>query len=257
MLDITYNDIKEYIQNDILYFTITNNGFILYTLNLLKSLARFDLDKKIVIVCFDSKADKTLRKMGYNTILFDINIHRFIGYNKEGYDKICYYKLLIIYKLLCLKINVFYIDADVVFLKNPEKIINTWNNLDKDMYIQNDSMDNSDDNNLCMGLLFVKSNSNTIKYFKCNSDENIKYYDTFCAFDNNDQSYFNNKIKPYLKVGVMKLEDCPNGKYFYKESLNIIDKVTVVHFNWVHGHEKLLKMKEYNMWLLTEDEEDI
>ena len=29
----------------------------------------------------------------------------------------------------------------------------------------------------------------------------------------------------------------------------------LVHFNWVVGHVKMAKMKEHNMWLLTDEEE--
>jgi hypothetical protein len=30
----------------------------------------------------------------------------------------------------------------------------------------------------------------------------------------------------------------------------------MVHFNWIHGHLKMAKMKEHKMWLLTSDEEE-
>ena len=29
-----------------------------------------------------------------------------------------------------------------------------------------------------------------------------------------------------------------------------------VHFNWLHGHEKLVKIKELQMWYLVEEDEE-
>ena len=50
----------------------------------------------------------------------------------------------------------------------------------------------------------------------------------------------------------LPLEKYPNGKMFYENPT--LDPV-LVHFNWVHGHVKMAKMKEHKMWLLEEDEE--
>jgi hypothetical protein len=258
-IDINTDILQNHVLNDTntVLTTITNHGYLLYTLNMLKSLQSYGLDKKILIVCFDTKSEKVLKQKGYSTILIDIKLSKLISYNKTGYDVICYYKLLFIYKTIQLGYNIFYIDGDIIFKKNPISDLNIWLDSDKDIYIQNDSMTNNNHSNLCMGLLMVKSTNNSIKYFKCDTPETIEFYNKYCAMDNNDQTYFNKIIKNNIKVGVMELEKFPNGNYFYKNHETIINSLYGVHFNWVHGHEKLLRMKNYGMWYLTEDEEDI
>jgi hypothetical protein len=77
-----------------------------------------------------------------------------------------------------------------------------------------------------------------------------------CAFDNNDQTYFNNFVKPGCMFSALPLEKYPNGKMFYDNTDTITNTCTLVHFNWVQGHLKMAKMKEHKMWLLTAEEEE-
>jgi len=251
-----YDNISHDSNNKTVITTITNNGYILYTLNMLKSLKRFGLDKKVFIVCMDSKSYNTFKKLGYNSYLIDLKINNFVGYNKKGYDIICYYKMLYIYKLTTLNVNVFYIDGDVVFMNNPLENLSNWIKSDKDTWIQNDTMNNYDYRNMCMGVIFVKSTEQSLKHFKCDTEDSYNYYKNICSFNNNDQTYFNNRIKGYVNIGLMPLELYPNGQYFYKYP-HLKETCILVHFNWIQGNHKLVKMKEYNMWLLTEDEEEL
>ncbi len=257
-INITLEQLQSSLLNDnkTILTTVTNYGYILYTLNMLKSLKRFDdLDKKVLIVCIDSKSDTILKKQGYNTFLINLDLNKFISYNKKGYDIICYYKLLFIYKVIEAGYNIFYFDGDVVFKNNPNDNLISWLKSDKDIWIQNDTMNNNDYGNMCMGVIFVKSTQNSLIYFKCDTEEAYNYYKLVCAFDNNDQTYFNNKIKRYLDIGLMSLELYSNGQYFYNNP-QLKETCILVHFNWIEGHKKLLKIKEHNMWLLTENEEE-
>ena len=40
------------------------------------------------------------------------------------------------------------------------------------------------------------------------------------------------------------------------DSKKIIETAVLIHFNWVHGHIKMAKIKEHKMWLLTPEEEE-
>ena len=51
--------------------TLTNSGYLLYTLNMLKSLKPYNLDKKILIVCIDINGTNILRNLGYTVICVD------------------------------------------------------------------------------------------------------------------------------------------------------------------------------------------
>jgi hypothetical protein len=122
-----------------------------------------------------------------------------------------------------------------------------------DVHIQNDSLENINTTNLCTGYILIKSNEKMINLYDCISEAGKKKY-LECAFDNNDQSYFNKFVKQFCSFKALSLMKYPNGKYFYINS-NTKDTANLVHFNWVHGHIKMAKMKEYKLWLLTPEEE--
>jgi hypothetical protein len=236
--------------------TVTNYGYLLYTLNMLKSLKPFGLDKKVLVVCIDKKGSSILKRLGYNVFCIDDNeLGKFSPWNTKGYDKICYLKLELIYRILSLNKNVLLIDGDIVFLKDPLPDI-TWWVEEKyiDVHIQNDSLENHNTNNLCTGYMLIKSNEKMIDLYDCVSEAGQKKYMT-CAFDNNDQSYFNKFVKPNCTFQALTLMKYPNGKAFYNTPSRK-DNAVLVHFNWVHGHIKMAKMKEHKMWLLTPEEEE-
>jgi hypothetical protein len=240
--------------------TVTNYGYLLYTLNMLKSLKPFGLDRKILVVCIDSKSANTLRCLGYNVYCIDDltsqkELSKFSPWNTKGYDKICYLKLELIYRILSLNTNVLLIDGDIIFLKNPLPDIKWWiEDKSIDVHIQNDSLENHNKNNLCTGYMLIKSNETMINLYDCVSEAGQKKYIT-CAFDNNDQSYFNKFVKPSCNVQSLTLLKYPNGQAFYNMPSRK-ETAILIHFNWVHGHIKMAKMKEYKMWLLTPEEED-
>jgi hypothetical protein len=88
------------------------------------------------------------------------------------------------------------------------------------------------------------------------SEEGLKKYMT-CAFDNNDQTYFNRFVKPYCTMCPLPLELYPNGQYFYIKAKKLRSTAILIHFNWVIGHLKMAKMKEHGHWLLTPEEEEL
>jgi hypothetical protein len=94
-----------------------------------------------------------------------------------------------------------------------------------------------------------------IDLYDCISETGKKRY-LECAFDNNDQSYFNKFVKPNCIFQSLSLLKYPNGHYFYNNNARCKEVSTLVHFNWVHGHIKMAKMKQYKMWLLTPEEEE-
>jgi hypothetical protein len=257
--ELTLSDVDRCILEDgkTVMTTITNSGYLLYTLNMLKSLSQFGLDRKILVVCIDKKANTILSGLGYNTFCIDDKeLGKFCPWNSKGYDKICYLKLVLIYRILTLNKNVLLIDGDIVFLKNPLDDIFKWSQ-DKifDVWIQNDSLENKNTKNMCTGYVYIKSNDCLVELYDCVSELGQRKYMT-CAFDNNDQSYFNNFVKPECRMEPLPLELYPNGKFFYEDCTKLLETAVLVHFNWVKGHLKMAKMKEHKMWLLTPEEEE-
>ena len=238
--------------------TVTNYGYILYTLNMLKSLAPFGLDKKVWVVCIDRKCYHILQKAGYQVYCIEDNtLGTFCPWNTKGYDKICYLKLELIHRLLSLQKHVLLVDGDIVFQKNPfDDLQQWWRDKIQDVWIQNDSQQNNDTKNLCTGYMFIKTSDRLIQLYDCVSDSGKAKYSS-CAFDNNDQTYFNKFIKPRCIVQALPLDRYPNGKMYYDYKEDIKDTTVLVHFNWVKGHMKMVRMKEHKMWLITPEEEEI
>ena len=241
--------------------TITNYGYLLYTLNMLKSLKPFGLDSKVLVVCIDKKCAKVLSSLGYNTYCIDLEeqkeLGKFCPWNTKGYDTICYLKLELIYRILSLNKNILLIDGDIVFRKDlMEDMREWWKDRIYDVWIQNDSQENRNTKNMCTGYLFIKSSDRLIKMYDCVSEEGKTKYMT-CAFDNNDQTYFNNFVKPGCMFNALPLEKYPNGKMFYDNTETLNKSAVLVHFNWVQGHLKMAKMKEHKLWLLTPEEEEV
>jgi hypothetical protein len=258
--ELLLSDIERCILEDgkTIMTTVTNSGYLLYTMNMLKSLAQYGIDKKILVVCIDKKANAVLSGLGYNTFCIDDKeLGKFCPWNSKGYDKICYLKLVLIYRILTLNKNVLLVDGDIVFLKNPLDDIIKWSN-DKifDVWIQNDAQENRNTKNMCTGYLYIKTNERLIELYDCVSDLGQRKYMT-CALDNNDQSYFNKFVKPACMMEPLQLELYPNGKFFYDNTSKTLETAVLVHFNWVQGHLKMAKMKEHKMWLLTPEEEEV
>jgi len=223
---------------------------------MLKSLEPFGLDKQLFIVTIDEKSCRILQKRGYHAICIEQEsngtvLDKFYPWNTKGYDKVCYYKLELIYRLLSLQTNVVLIDGDIVFRSNPVHAINEWNALDHDVWIQNDGTDDTDTSNMCTGYMMIRSTEKMIGLYDCISDP-TKY--ATCVFDNNDQTYFNRYVKSSCTMVALPLLLYPNGNIFYHMP-EIKENCVLVHFNWAKGHMKMAKMKEHKMWLLTPEEE--
>jgi len=235
--------------------TVTNYGYRLYTLNMLKSLAPFGLDRSVLILCLDKKSANWFTEKGYHVITTTDTNERFCAWNTKGYDRICYVKLEWIFRILSLNMNILLIDGDIVFRKNPFDDLQKWEENDQfDGWIQNDSQDDRNTDNLCTGYIFIRTNPKMIQLYDCVSDEGKQKYQT-CAFDNNDQTYFNRFVKPYSRFQPLTLDQYPNGKMYYENTDRINKTAIMVHFNWVQGHIKMIKMKLYKMWLLTPEDE--
>ena len=248
-MQITDNDIAPCLIGNTVITTLTNHGYLLYTLNMLKSLKPFGL-KQILIVTIDTKSYNILKRMGYNTVcIHNTELSTFHPWNTKGYDKICYYKLELIHQILSLNKNILLIDGDIVFQKDPRPDIEEWDQSDEDIWIQNDSVDDDDTHNMCTGYMFIRSNEKMIELY----DDKQKY--AKCALDNNDQTFFNEYVKPYCTMAALPLRLYPNGNVFYAAP-ELKESAILVHFNWTKGHQKMARMKQNQMWLLTPEEEE-
>ena len=254
-IEVTLEQVTSCLNGKTVWTTVTNYGYRLYTLNMLKSLDPFGLDRSVLILCLDKKSANLFTEKGYHTITAAETNERFCAWNTKGYDRICYLKLEWIFRILSLNMNILLIDGDIVFRKNPIDDLQKWEANDQfDGWIQNDSQDDRNTDNLCTGYIFIRSNPKMIQLYDCISEEGKRKYQT-CAFDNNDQTYFNRFVKPFSHFQPLSLDQYPNGKMYYENTDRINQTAIMVHFNWVHGHIKMANMKRYKMWILSPEDE--
>ena len=226
------------------YMTVLNYGYIPYTMNMLISLSKWGLDRKILLVCLDRKSYEFLIQRGYTSACcFDTNITDFEAFGKGEYAKICFFKLLSICKILELGYDILYTDGDIVYFKNPIEAMKEFTG-EYDIWIQNDMYMEGFKDNMCTGYFYLKSNETTREQFNLDSD--IAKYNFFTG--DYDQCYFNLHIKPHILCKLLPLVDYPNGQVFYGNP-GLRNSCVLAHFNWIKGHEKMDKMKEHGVWV--------
>lgn len=218
------------------FITLTNDGYIDYTLNCYKSMEHLNLNLHAYAIGI--KAYKKLKNSGYKCTLIKDKNTSFATFRTGNWHNITKQKFNIIYKNLLEYKYVCFTDGDIVYNKDVisycEKHIGN-----KDILIQNDMMSDDDHSNLCSGFMFIKSNKKTRKLFN-------PYIATKDAEEGWGDQIYINSIKNKLNYELLPLELFPNGQYYYKNLPNSY----LIHFNWIVGHEKQEKMKKYNKWFI-------
>jgi hypothetical protein len=238
-----------------LFITITNYGYFLYTLNMIKSLKIINFDKNLIIICLDKFSFEEFKNLGLNVIKYDYEIPQFNKYNEKDFALIRYIKLKVINEVINLGFNILYSDSDIFYHKNIKDDILEWSKSEYDVVIQNDTDKNENKKNLCTGFLYVKSNDKNIKFFELIND-NIYSKIMNRIYRNYDQDFFNKEVRPNINVKVLSLKEYPNGKYWIKNKI-LQDSFKLIHFNWLIGMDKVTHMKNNNMWLITEEDKKL
>ena len=235
-LDYINNNIH---YNNVSFITLTNDGYIDYTLNCIKSLNDIDLKQKLKVYCIGNNGYSILQQNNISCeLIIDEKANTFQEFRTENWSNVTYYKFQIIYENLLNNEYVCFTDGDIVY-ENDNIFSYLLNNIkDNDILIQDENCHET----LCSGFMFIKSNKNTISIF---NPENVKKYINTVGWD--DQIYINN-IKHLIKYKKLPLYLFPTGDYYYKNNNSI--NPYLIHFNWVVGHEKKNKMIYYNKWKL-------
>lgn len=252
-------DFKQYIkQNKISIITLANSGYLHFTRNCIQSLKNLGLDNIIVVYCIDECSYRELKKEYKNV--------RFLDHSRDGIDKlhtfpkrvtrmvrqkqtetafknICFMKFDAIQCEFKESSYVLFVDSDVVFLKHDflETIHTQINN--KELLVQSDS-DGVDKNTVCAGLMYIRKNIETKKFFNWNTARLDENYELFIS----DQDYVQSNFKK-LKNDFLSLEECPNGRYFSKHKHKI--DPSIVHYNWASkSYTKIESMKQDGVWYI-------
>lgn len=107
--------------NETVFFTIATEGFVPFVMNLHASLKPIGIDNQLVVYSLDDRAQAKLSGKG-------INCSRYAGADVEqpwsnfraaGYTRIVSFKWAIALEILKSGKNAFFVDGDIVFLRNP------------------------------------------------------------------------------------------------------------------------------------------
>jgi hypothetical protein len=228
--------------DDIAFITLMNNGYIDYTLNCLQSLDRISMKQPLHVYCIGEKGYNVLqaRNVSCDLIQTNDNITELQEFRRRKWSNITYYKFEIIYKNLLNHKFVCITDGDIVYENNQMFNYLLQNIDDNDVLIQSEGIS---DNDLCSGFMFIQSNETTRSIFH---PDNVEKYRNVEGWG--DQIYVNS-MKYNLKYKKLPLKLFPSGNYYYTYS-DMIDQPYLIHFNWVGGNEKKIRMAKYNKWYI-------
>ena len=247
---LNYKNNNYFKEENIAFITLTNNGYLDYTNNCLKSLEKCGFDKTgLVCYCVDNNSYNKLISNKIEAYYIDNienrneNLLKCNGSNKE-WVLMMSNKIRIICDALQNNNYVLFTDGDIVF-ENKDFMEHCYLELRKhnvDMVAQ------ADDNQICCGFMFIESNNRTIELFK---DLYIKITSEFL----DDQPLINSDY--YKNKFTYKLLDrnlFSSGGYYEKY---LPKSPYMIHFNCFFTDTKREKMKQYNKWYIQEVKEVI
>lgn len=235
--------------------TLTNDGYMDLTENLLLSMQNIGIEQLLKVYCIGEKSYNHLRKeFPLNEIIqVDSNNDNLKGWvhyksqqnpdveGKKLWATITSYKMYVINKELCEGNDVIFTDGDIVFEKNPIPYMMQHIEEGMELLIQNDEQSELTPN-MCTGFFWMKSNDNTKQITNFETiTKNIQYF-------TNDQQYLR-RFGRQLKHKYLDLNLFPNGKYFRQKSPA---SPFIIHFNYDVSDMKITRMKRYKKWYIDD-----
>ncbi|KAN0040662.1 hypothetical protein ACTA71_009000 [Dictyostelium dimigraforme] len=296
---------KEYIKENDKIVLMCNYGFRDMTLNLLKCFEKLSIDKsRYILYCMDDKAYQFFNSLGIQSQQFSrddvinssstlstsksstfgppqfVNDNQGIygenaeSYGNIGFRAICNEKPLVVLDVLKKGYNVLWTDTDIVWQRDPfihfYQHINQesgFNDEDIDLYVQ------QDDDDICAGFYFIRSNQRTIKFIEdtisflnpCIDDQiamrlflksqgiNIKSNNILLSISEKDK-------KDKIRYRLLDKKLFPNGTNYFNLKITQRDNITpfIIHNNCIIGHRsKKERFIEYGLWYISDEELNI
>jgi hypothetical protein len=233
------------------FITLTNTGYINYTLNCLESLRRIGSEVQLQSYCVGSEGCAKMKQKGYWCEEFNPHNSKQLSdmqtYKNTNWAEMMLYKVILIHNLLLCNDYVLYTDGDIVY-ENAEFYDYLIDNIgNHDILAQNEWSDTINVDEFCAGFMFLQSSKHLIDTF---NPKSISV--TSASWD--DQRYFNS-IRYKFKLKRLPLDLFPTGAYYYAHHSKM--DPYVVHFNWLRGSEKEQKMRELNKWYIDQPQKRI
>jgi hypothetical protein len=232
-----------------LFVTLTNSGYLDYTLNMIESLKPLGLH--VLSLCLDKECWSVLREKGHAAHLCFPDISGFATIDSPQFRSVAFYKLYLIGRILKDGYDVLYTDGDIVYTKDPFPYL--FSLLDAnpklECIIQNDAdpRGSSYKLNLCTGFFWIRATSATVHEFTFD-DERIGTFNQYGL----DQDFFNAHIRDTLSYHSLDQSLFPNGAY-YEHVAHSIPDAYLLHFNFIIGHSKKYAMIQANRWYLSHE----
>tara|TARA_B100001996_G_scaffold133739_2_gene101798 strand:- start:8074 stop:8778 length:705 start_codon:yes stop_codon:yes gene_type:complete len=233
-------------ENKLESITFTNYGYLDFTLNLLNSIEKNNVDLELSIYCTDIKSFNELENKGYKAIniiseLESSNNKLEWEAGNEDFGLIMIKKFEAIYNSLKENKLVLYIDGDVVIKKDiTDYLCNEIG--DNDFLFQLDyNPKKTEQNDLCAGFMMIKSQEETLNLFNPNNLDIEK----IIKLPSHDQTYLNQN-KESFKYNFLPIQEFPNGAFF----MNFETNPKIIHFNYLIGKNKKKTMQKCGEWYL-------
>jgi len=245
-------------ENKMIFVSVFNDGVLELAENHLISLKKSNITNYISYTTGQKSYDY-LKKKGYNIELYlpDKNVQKEMDWCDSDFIDFEKIRINIIKILLAIYEKVFYLDVDIVVLKNLNKLTNNMKNLD--LIIQDDI------NMPCVGCVLLFKTPKTVSLINTLSKINYK---------TNLQFEFVKRLNN-LKVLLLPKEIFPNGLLFFGKdyipnsisNINILHQtisdrevvsknrqnntIHLVHANYMTGSENKIKaFKDFGLWFL-------
>lgn len=188
----------------------------------------------------------SLRKVGLIYLHEVIPVKGTFGvYGSSTFNQITFHKLTLVHEFLLSGYTVWFVDLDIVFLRNPLhyllQIIR-----DFDFVAQsNDELYTT----INTGFFIAKPTELVLDLF------DTRFMSREVNMQSTDQQFINTKIRymdhfKSLRYKLLDISLFPSGRFFYKRYA-LLQNPYIVHYNWLVGIDnKILKMKQYGHWFV-------
>jgi len=248
------------------FITYTTGGFTHFTENLLKNFEEVLAchSHHIIVVCVDEQARNNLANYASKPWLTleykkteNSGFASFANFGTSEYNKILHYKIVLIRKYLPQYEELYFVDSDIVFFRDPLPTINATPG---DILFQQDAAWNQHHflyhTYVCAGNIVVRNNTRTLdfldKWIKmCNKHPELNdqevLYNYFAHINVSDIR----EVKE-LHVNVLPMEEFQNGLDAFQCGWNTKAEKVCIHANYRVGSEaKINALKSINMWFMN------
>lgn len=243
----------------IAFITLTNTGYLNYTLNCLKSIEKQNIEIPLKCYSSDIGGYNKLQKLNIPCEHIENNYYKggkHVGFTSKEFGELMKVKVKIIYDNLLKYDYVCYTDGDIVFLRDNLFKYLLDNIEDNNILAQNNKLNVKVDQ-MCAGFMFIKSNDFTKKLFNL---ENNDYQEIIEESRLNvkskqwcDQMYinniYNNVTNEVFKRKLLPIQTFPCGEIFLKAKC-MIKEPYLIHFNYIIGDKKKAVMNKDGYWYI-------